>query len=634
MHRSAWGSPKAAWRVGLAILVVALLAACPIKGLGAPDVDQALIEITHAEILLGADSAMPPPDSAAWQPVSLPDFWPETRPDASGYAWYRLQVHLPAQPQGRQALYIQRLRHVGACFVNGVEVGQFGEFGSASQGPRPQLFEFSHELLHAGLNTVHVRLWVPFDWDGVLTTVHLGPRKLVQDYSVTDGFWRITAPACAMTVFVFVAFVTLTLWAYRTHGESSYGYFGLAALFRIPFAANDLVSGSPGLAGDAVNTFIDVTLTASVALTCMFALRYGGWRFPRTERWLWAWIGAYAVLEAVGRTIYPADHTLSDALAYGLAASRLLVAIAYSMVFVTVAWNRRSGEAILIAVTVTMSTALATYDEYWRSYGGIIWFPFRLIPFYLIVTWALTRRFARTLDDAENLNANLMARVEAKRQELEANYRRLGELESQQAVVAERARLMRDMHDGIGGQLISTLCLVEAGQASQDKVAAALRECIDDLRLAIDSLEPTDGDLMPVLGNFRYRVEPRLKARGIDLDWQVRDIPQLAYMTPQNVLHVLRILQEALTNVVKHAGARHVRVETHHDAGRVLIDVSDDGKGLGEPGERHEGRGLANMRQRAQAFGAELLIKESSPGTTISIELPLQAAPSALGVLG
>ena len=69
---------------------------------------------------------------------------------------------------------------------------------------------------------------------------------------------------------------------------------------------------------------------------------------------------------------------------------------------------------------------------------------------------------------------------------------------------------MADMHDGIGGQLISKLSLVENGEASKEQVAAALRECIDDLRLAIDSLEPAGDDLLPVLGNLRYRLEPRL----------------------------------------------------------------------------------------------------------------------------
>jgi signal transduction histidine kinase len=625
VNRFSFARFASAWRAGLALLVVACLGSYVLLVLPGYGADPEAIEITQADILLGADSASPPPDSAAWKPVSLPDIWDVSRENASGYAWYRLQVALPAQPQGRQAIYINRLRHVGACFVNGAEVGQFGEFGTVSPGPRPQLFEFSPGLLHPGRNTIHVRLWVPPDWSGALSPVHLGPRQAMQGRMEIEAFWRVTAPACAIALLAFVAIVTLTLWLYRPK-ESTYAYIGLAALFRIPFAASEYVSTAPSVLGEVSVWFKDTSLMASVVLTCLFALRYGGWRLPRTERALWAWVAAFAVLCAIVRATYVAHYSSAVALWQVLNTSRLVVAFGYSLIFAIVAWRRRDGESILMAVAFTVSTALACYDQYWRVAGSIPWFPFRLVPLYLIVTWALMRRFARTLDDAEKLNTDLADRVESKRRELEANYLRLGELEKQQAVVAERARLMRDMHDGIGGQLISTLSLVEAGQASQDKVAAALRECIDDLRLAIDSLEPTDDDLVPVLGNLRYRVEPRLRAQGIELDWRVQDVPKLPYMTPQNVLNVLRILQEAFTNVLKHAGAGHVRVATRCEAGRVLIDVSDDGRGMSAAATHRGGHGLANMRRRAQALGGALLLEAGAQGTTVTLELPLAAA--------
>ena len=150
------------------------------------------------------------------------------------------------------------------------------------------------------------------------------------------------------------------------------------------------------------------------------------------------------------------------------------------------------------------------------------------------------------------------------------------------------------MHDGIGAQLISTLSVVEHGSASREQIAGALRDCIDDLRLAVDSLEPTDAELLPLLGNLRYRLEARLRASGIALDWQVSDVPKLACLTPQNVLHILRILQEAFANVLKHAHARRIRVATAVDAGRVSISVSDDGKGF-DGSASARGYGLTNM---------------------------------------
>lgn len=232
------------------------------------------------------------------------------------------------------------------------------------------------------------------------------------------------------------------------------------------------------------------------------------------------------------------------------------------------------------------------------------------------------RRVSHALAESQRLNALLEERVREKQGELERQFEALQRLAREAAVAEERRRIMADMHDGVGAALISTLSLVEHGEASKEQVALALRECIDDLRLAIDSLEPADGELAPVLGGLRYRLEPRLRAQGIALDWQVQDLPKLACLTPQNVLHVLRILQEAFTNVLKHAQARRIRVATAVDAGRVAIEVSDDGSGFDGAPSAH-GHGLDNMRQRAKVIGGELRIAPSAAGTTLLLSLPI-----------
>jgi len=232
------------------------------------------------------------------------------------------------------------------------------------------------------------------------------------------------------------------------------------------------------------------------------------------------------------------------------------------------------------------------------------------------------RRISQALAEAQRLNAALEERVREKQHELERQFETMQRLAREAAIAEERRRILADMHDGIGGQLIATLSLVEGGEAAPGQVAGALRECIDDLRLAIDSLEPTEQDLLPVLGNLRYRLEPRLKARGVALDWRVRDLPRLACLTPQNVLHVLRILQEAFTNVLKHAQATRVRVATASDAHGVSIEISDDGQGF-DPLAGRPGRGLASMHNRARAVGGELALRSSAEGTTLSLRLPL-----------
>lgn len=233
------------------------------------------------------------------------------------------------------------------------------------------------------------------------------------------------------------------------------------------------------------------------------------------------------------------------------------------------------------------------------------------------------RRVAKALAESQRMNVELEERVRLKQRELERNFQKLQALSREAAVAEERQRIMTDMHDGIGAQLIAALSLAETDGASPREIAAVLRECIDDLRLAIDSLDSSDNELLPVLGNFRYRLEKRLHAMGIELIWQVSDLPELSYLSPRNLLHILRILQEAFANVLKHAQATRVVLETglSPNQRQAFIRVTDNGKGFAPP--QAAGRGLGNMARRAASLGAELSVSPSQQGTTVELLLPI-----------
>lgn len=240
----------------------------------------------------------------------------------------------------------------------------------------------------------------------------------------------------------------------------------------------------------------------------------------------------------------------------------------------------------------------------------------------------------RNLEDGVNAMAaslktahtDLERRIAEKHAELERNYARLRRLEHAQVLTAERERMMRDMHDGVGGQLVAALAVAENDTTEPAKISAMLRAALDDLRLMIDSLDPADEDLAAILGMLRGRMEPRLAGCGLRFRWQVDDVPPIPGLGPQMILQVLRILQEALCNCMKHARARTVTVKANRavdpeGAPCVCVEVSDDGVGL--PAEIREGRGLGNMRRRAQGIGARLEIAAAQPGTAVRLWLPL-----------
>jgi signal transduction histidine kinase len=239
---------------------------------------------------------------------------------------------------------------------------------------------------------------------------------------------------------------------------------------------------------------------------------------------------------------------------------------------------------------------------------------------------------ARSLDSAHRLNVDLEQRVEEKHRELDASYARTAILERDRAIAGERERMMRDMHDGTGGQLVSALAMVEGGEVPRDEVAEALREALSDLRLVIDSLEPGEPDLLALLAHARARLEPRLERHGLRFAWQVEDVPVPARFGPEQSLHLMRVFQEAVTNAVKHARATtiSVRTGTARDAGGracAYVEVADDGCGFGAAPNGASGtigRGLRNMRRRAEELDGELVVSSVAQGTAVRLLLPLR----------
>lgn len=187
----------------------------------------------------------------------------------------------------------------------------------------------------------------------------------------------------------------------------------------------------------------------------------------------------------------------------------------------------------------------------------------------------------------------------------------------------ERQRLMQDMHDGLGSSLTSALRVVERGQLGTVEMTQVLVGCIDDLKLAIDSMEPLEADLLLLLATLRFRLGPRLESTGIVLRWQVENVPALDWLDPRNALHILRILQEAISNIIQHTRATEIRVATCADNHGVVVTISDNGQGFVLEQALHSGgKGLSNQMRRAHAIRAKIAWNSTPAGTCLSLWLP------------
>jgi signal transduction histidine kinase len=195
----------------------------------------------------------------------------------------------------------------------------------------------------------------------------------------------------------------------------------------------------------------------------------------------------------------------------------------------------------------------------------------------------------------------------------------------------ERDRLRRDLHDGLGPSLSGVglgLQALQDAQATGD--AAAANELLGRIRqevaTAVGEVRRILEDLRPaVLDRTRLPDAVRQQAASVataQLDVSV-DAGQLPPLPAEIEAAAYRIVQEALTNVVRHADAHHADITLAASDGALMVMVADDGHGIRGQG-RDGAVGLASMRQRAEALQGTLRVESSDKGTTVAATLPLQ----------
>ena len=137
-------------------------------------------------------------------------------------------------------------------------------------------------------------------------------------------------------------------------------------------------------------------------------------------------------------------------------------------------------------------------------------------------------------------------------------------------------------------------------------------------------------DLLLLLATLRFRLTPRLSDAGIHLCWNVQDLPPLPWLDPTYALHILRIVQEAITNIIKHAQATIISVSTNATQDFVFVVIEDNGCGFSwSEIDDKPTYGLRNQRARASTMGADVVWDSTATGTRFSLRLPL--VQSAVG---
>jgi len=566
-------------------------------------------------------SVTPPDVDALWWRAELPVH--VSQPGARQInVWWRLTPSKLLMARDAEPWTVLLPTPAGSSYElwrDGELLGQRGDADGSSVARNPTWFELpgesrlepsAHLLLRS---TVHLP-------DLYMAPLVFGPSSEVaalRRHFDTGKRELLQANAAMMSLMMLILGAVYVL---RHRKDPVYGWYAIVLFLWTLYIAYTQIENPPF--GDARfwNDLSIVTLGWFLVCTALFVNRFIDDPQPRFERAFVAWgcMGTMgtAALELSGRDIGFFQHNLWD--------PSLLVIGLYIVGRLAVAtWRKRDFDTMaLLSLTVFVLIVglrdFAFTHPAFEVPGTMLYLHYAAAFGLVVFSVILIHRFVQALDSAESLNEVLEARVAEKVTELDRQYARSRLLERDQILLDERQRLLREMHDGLGGHLVHALAVAERDDALAP-IVPPLKYALEDLRLIIDSLDPTESAFDAVFSALRARFSRTARSLGLNFSWEIDPAVADLDPNPHEVLMVARIVQEAVTNVIKHAAASVLSVNGSVDAsGYVNIAVADDGVG-GLDHVNGRGRGLTSMRSRARELGGELLVEPLEPGTCVSL---------------
>jgi len=569
-----------------------------------------------------------------WQPVKLPDVIElpasaevnEHTPMAR--VWFRFRLQIPTHSTSPDQ--------------------EFAVFGNRMMGGAYAVWA-NGRLLHANINDwpmqfntpLYVTLPLEMTAPGQSVEVLIAmPYRLNQGYAVgslyagpvgTTGnardwrvFWQKLAPQASTWVMLLVGGLSLHLWWARRQDDTNLMLALLSAALLVcncQYFYNPMNNETLSL---WYNSIVDSSVSWVLVLVFFFTLRFKRRHFPRFE----------AALVAFALTITVITLPVWDWQENALLLQHYFnIAGCIGMTgFVT--WRSvktSSLEEHAVTGSVWLLTLFGIHDIFTITAqtqpDEIFLFPFAALAIASAFMFISQRQHIGAIKAQEQFTTTLEISLRKRETELREKHAQLIAMENSRTLLEERQRLVRDMHDGIGSALMTSMIMAQGAQISPTQMADTLRDCLDDLKAVIDSLEPVGHDVRTLLGTLRQRLDDRIKSAGLALAWKVGDVPPLPWLHPPQALHVLRIVQEALSNVLKHARATQVEVAvaaTLSATGEegVTITITDNGRGF-DASTQTTGRGLRHMQERASTLGGAVTINATpNAGARVCVWLP------------
>lgn len=616
-------------RAGCALL---LLMAHGMASAAAPVPAACTPEVRAIAAARGPPDGHPPPPGE-WQPVRLPDTWSTRWPAHDGTVWYRIQFEhdcagaLPEQV----GLTLESVVMAGEVFVNGARIwrdAQLVEPLSRSWN-MPRYFRLPAPLLQPGTNAILIRVVGVAGQSPGLGPVHLGPAGAMQQLHARLWWQNRTLFVANLVISAMLGLLFFCIWIVRRR-QSAYGWYALMSGFWVLFVANILAT-TPWPLPDTLTAarFNGMMLVLYVACFCVFTWRFGDQRLARTEKALWLLSAAWLVLLGAVPQAALAKVQL------GCVLTMALVFFGNCLQFQWHALRTRSVENLLLAGCLLVFFGIAVHDLLKLLHvidTAHAYTPISSVVMTVCLCALLGLRHARNMQRIERFNDELADSIGRARHELSTTLVREHELVMSNVRLQDRLQLAYDLHDGLGGSLVRMMAMVEqsAEPPSRAQVLSFLKLIRNDLRQTIDAGSSSAVKVPETpqawMAPLRHRFVQLFDELDMQVQWEVAPAWQVR-PTALQCLALTRVVEEAMTNILKHSRARQVSLSLQQPRPDLLeLRIEDDGIGFDVGAVQQAGVsvGMRSMHERVLRVGGVLDIVSRPGRTRLAVTLRLR----------
>lgn len=586
----------------------------------------------HIQHIYAAQERQPqkqntPQKNLNWQPIDgLPDYWNKRWQGYVGSVWYKIEFdyachELTSEPV---SLVISNITMAGQVYVNDDLLWQDQSLREplSRSWNAPRVWSLPQSSLKQGQNIIWVNVIGVATQPSGLGEVSLSLPKQGQALYQKYKFELKTLHIFSFLFSAILGLIGLTIWLFHRK-DSSFGWYALNSFLWATYLSNVLIL-EPffGLDSLQYQRFINLIFGFYVVATVMYGFSFAGLKFKKIQIFLWVAVFISTLLILVLN-----DTSVLIFLPLSFVFWVLIFLINHSL-YPIVAYRSKRKDTYFLAALGLVFVPIAIHDAMYvlSLEGGVAWSAYAQPVTAIAFAMILAMRFSNNMKQIEHFNDTLTTTIETVKADLSESLNKSHQLELQNTKLQERIHISHDLHDGLGSSLVRSMAIVQQSQRdlSNPQFLSMLKLLRDDLRQIIDHGSSLGAKIpeTPIqwIAPLRHRFNSLFDELDITADW---DIPTvwLLPITSLECLTLQRVIEEALTNVIKHGHATHIQIILSFELNTLSLMIEDNGTGFDVDAVHQAGMsvGLRSLSERVERIEAELKIQSSSKGTRIQI---------------